>query len=138
MSLGIEIVLISTLIGFIGSFLTKYLGYKEKNKSQPKAIEKELKNLESVSDSLNGLQKFIEGQKNSLIENEKTIIELEKRREELKPIVETQQQTVEAILKAHSSNQKKSKYFDYLMGFFIGIASSGIVTLIFFYFQNGQ
>ena len=131
-----SIAIASALISFIGTLITKYFADKEKNKSETKTVEKELKNLDSISESLNGLQKFIDTQKKHLIENEKTILELERRKEELKPLVETQQQTVEAILNAHAESQKKSKWFDHLMGFFIGVASSAIVTFIFFYLQN--
>ncbi|MFC5044699.1 hypothetical protein ACFSTE_22410 [Aquimarina hainanensis] len=129
---------IAAIISLFGGLVTKIARDREKRKEQPRTIEKQIEDLDSVSKSLENLKDFIEEQKNSLKDNERTIQELESEKEKLKPIVETQKATVEAILKAHSTSQKRARWFDYLMGFFIGVASSAIVSLVFYYFQNGK
>lgn len=129
-------ILIAVIVSLIGTATAKFFRDKEKMLSESKSMEREIENLDGISKSLNGLQQFIDTQKRSLIENEKILLELEKRKEELKPLVETQERTVEAILKAHTDSQKKSRRFDYLIGFFIGVASSATVALVFYYLQN--
>ena len=125
------IAIISLLLSVIGTVITRYLSVKEKKYLESNSLTDEIENLDNISENLKNLQKFISIQKNNLIDNEKTIIELEEKKKELKPLIESQEKTVEAILKAHSERQKKSKWLDYLIGFFIGIASSAIVALIF-------
>lgn len=133
-----EFSVIVAIVSAILSLATKLLGDKDKLKKKSKPLDNQIQDLDEISESLKGLQNFIEEQKISLIENEKAIRELENEKLQLKPIIETQKETVAAILQVHSSSQKKSRWFDYLMGFFIGVASSSIVASIFYYFQNGE
>lgn len=124
--------IISVIISVVAGFVTKLLGDRVNKKSnEPKDIEQQVATLDNITNNLNELHAFIQTQKKSLIDNEKTIQELEEERRELTPVVETQREVINTILKIHSKDQKRKRMFDYLIGFFIGIASSAVVTLFF-------
>ena len=75
---------------------------------------------------------FIETQKNSLRETEDTITSLQKEREKLKPIVESDRAIVEAIFRAQEERNHANIWQERWIGFAFGIGASVIASFIWF------
>lgn len=125
---GLLLVNLSLLVFATNNF--KRSGAKEITK-----LKKLMDNLGMIRDSLE-LQNTIEYQESKVVENKVLIEKLIKERDELLPIVEMQKDQINSILNEHSKYQKKQKLVEYFIGFLIGVTSSAIVSLIFYYINQ--
>ncbi len=115
----------------IAVFAAAYLEKRDFQKIAPKEISEQLIELEKFDDGLKKLSAFIAIQKQQLAEKQKLISDLESKRTELEPIVNSQSEVVEAIFKAQEQRAQKSKWFDLSLGFVLGIFGSLIASVIF-------
>ncbi|HIF5656139.1 hypothetical protein [Vibrio vulnificus] len=84
--------------------------------------------LDKFDEGLKNLKAFVQLQKEQRTEQQKVISELEKKRSELEPIVESQTEVVEAIFRLQ---EQRGKWFDIGLGFVLGIIGSLISSVIF-------
>lgn len=115
----------------IAVFTATYLEKRDFQKTAPKEISEQLVELEKFDEGLKKLTAFITIQKQQLAEKQKLISDLENKRTELEPIVNSQSEVVEAIFKAQEQRAQKSKWFDLALGFALGILGSLIASVIF-------
>jgi Na+-transporting NADH:ubiquinone oxidoreductase subunit NqrC len=92
----------------------------------------QIQQLDVTENNIRQLLTFIENQKSTLRETEDTISSLQKEREKLKPIVESDRSVVEAIFRAQEERSHASIWRERLIGFAFGIAASLIATFIWF------
>lgn len=118
-----------------------FLYVKADNDSDVKDTELMIYNhtkLDEISRSLRLLDEYLEKQRQSLSEYEESIKKLEKLKIEQNKIISTDKDAVDAILKTNLERQrkhsKKNRYIDLMIGFVLGILSSGIVSYVFIYF----
>jgi len=76
-------------------------------KQIPSPLEEYEYHLKNLQNSRGDLQKFLEKQKNQVIEYEKTIKELEDRINRLTSLVNTKQETVNALFQEQEERRKK-------------------------------
>jgi len=120
---------ITLIVG--GVTATEYLKESDFKKRAPESIALQLDELDKFDEGLKNLTAFVQLQKEQLTEQQKVISELEKKRSELEPIVESQTEVVEAIFRVQEQREQTGKWFDIGLGFVLGIIGSLISSVIF-------
>lgn len=110
---------------------TEYLKGRDFEKNAPKDLVAQIQELEKLDSGLAQLSNFIQSQKAQLNEKQAVISELERKRSELEPIVNSQSEIVEAIFKVQEQRAQRSKWLDLGIGFALGILGSLIASVIF-------
>jgi hypothetical protein len=80
--------------------------------------------LNKVESSLLSFIEFVRIEKEKVIETENTLLKLRNEKDELEPIVNTNRQTVQAILDVHRRQNEVSVKRERLIGFALGVVSS--------------
>jgi len=105
-----------------------YLEYKEKQESL--VYEKQLASLNDIEKSINTLGKFVRDQKKTLKASRTAVAELQQEHQKLRPVVEADRKVIDALFQLQAEKQQKSIWLDRALGFFLGIASSSIASLL--------
>jgi len=120
---------IFSALGFITTLL--YFVSSINPKSQDNEIINQIKRLDEAKQSLTLLTKYIDEQKKSIIETEKTVKSLKEEQSKLKPLVESDKKIVEDILSIHAERNKINIWIDRLLAFILGVLSSLVAAFIF-------
>jgi len=130
-------ILFSILFGAFGFFIgTRLYDLYPIKSAPPNIFTVQINTLENVSKNLTILQKFIAEQKAQLIESEKTLTRLKNEEEKLKPVIEADRKTVEAILKMQSEIIDKNIWIERSVAFILGVLSSLFATFILSFLKN--
>ncbi|KIF54460.1 hypothetical protein HPY09_15850 [Vibrio cholerae] len=121
--------IITLIVG--GVTAAEYLKESDFKNRAPESIALQLDELDKFDEGLKNLTAFVQLQKEQLTEQQKVISELEKKRSELEPIVESQTEVVEAIFRVQEQREQRGKWFDIGLGFVLGIIGSLISSVIF-------
>ena len=124
---------IGALLGYATSFVTEYFHKERKHEIE---FSSQLKTLDNVSNNLTTLQKFINDQKIKLFESEKAIKALKEEEKKIKPVIEADRETIEAIFKLQAEISRRNVWFDRGIGFLLGVFSSLFATFIVGFFRN--
>lgn len=130
------IVLVISIIGFAmtNPTIRSIIGVSKNNEID---ITQQIQNLDNISDNLNVLQGFVEKQRENLKDEQIALESLRKERQNLKPLVESDREIVEALFKAQEKRQSKNVWFERAFGFFAGILASLISSFIYaFYIKS--
>ena len=128
---------IATIIFFVSfGYFVYYMDQKDRREIEKAKIEnldlnKRITELEEVEKSLKNLIVFVNNQKQSIVITENNIKELEKKKNELEPIVKSQQETVEALFQEQDKRNYERRWIERFIGFGLGIAASIIVSIVF-------
>lgn len=95
------------------------------------SANEQIAELEQLQKSLEGLSQFVEKQKESIIESEKTLEKLKKEEARLKPLVETNKQAIEEIIRMSSEDFAERQSQGKWSGFVFGIWTSLFATILF-------
>jgi hypothetical protein len=93
-------------------------------------LNEQLEKLNEVQRNLNNLLKFIEDQRKKVSTEQEIIQRLQAERSLLEPIVNTDRQVLEAVLKAQEEHSKRDRWKDILIGFMGGFVSEIVVAII--------
>jgi len=123
------------IIGIIATFISMVIGiYTFVSKSEQtndNEINIQINTLNSMSKNLKEMLDFVEIQKKK-ITNEQSILEgIQNQRKEIELLLNTDRQTVEAIMKAQKNNERKNVWIEWIIAFFLGISSSMAATLLY-------
>lgn len=110
----------------LSTFAFDHFGAKKSNDT----IEQKITELEDIGTSLDQLKRFMDEQKDIIINQEKTIQKLQSKNKELEPIVNSNQETVDAIMAEAERSAKKSIWKERFIGLIFGIIGSLIATYI--------
>jgi uncharacterized membrane protein YdfJ with MMPL/SSD domain len=94
------------------------------------SYNQQLEALNNVQGSLNNLIQFVEAQKTKLKESEDLINSLKMEQEKLKPVVEADRKTVDALLELQEKKTEKSISKERWYGFGLGVLSSLVASLV--------
>ncbi|MCU4177863.1 hypothetical protein [Carboxylicivirga sp. N1Y90] len=124
--------IISALIALIAGVLVNFIVtfFNDKPEKPANLIENKIEELNSISDNLLKLKDFIEEQKDIIIAQEELIISLRQKNEELDPIVNSKQETVNAIMWEAEKRAERNVWKERLIGIAIGVLGSLIATWI--------
>jgi hypothetical protein len=119
------------VIGFYG-FVTDYKSNKELQKKREENLSytQQLDALNNVQSSLNNLVQFVEMQKTKLKESEDLVNSLKSEQEKLKPVVEADRKTVDAILELQAQRTESGVWKERGIGFSLGVLSSIVASFI--------
>lgn len=128
----ILISIISVIIAGTSLGITIYVSEKQRmerlEKSQSYSEQFEL--LKNTEKNLNDLSLFISNKKSEIEATESLILKLEKRKSELEPIVNANQDVVDAIFLQQRKELEKSIWIERGISFGLGILASLIATVI--------
>ena len=111
---------------------------KEKVKQENATYEKQFERLTQVQASINDLAEFVTQQQQQLRKSQETLNTLEREKEKLKPIVESDRQVVDAILQLQAEKTKQNVWVERGIGFLIGIVGSLIASVIWTLVQRSS
>ena len=123
--------LIASIAGLIGSIGQVYFDFQKKEDNL--VYEKQIDSLNEVVKNIDTLRAFVVQQKESLTISQQSLAELKKKQDILKPVVEADQKTIDAIFALQEENNRKNVWWERAIGFFLGIAGSLIASLIWAY-----
>ncbi|MFP2995114.1 hypothetical protein ABN763_04355 [Spongiivirga sp. MCCC 1A20706] len=124
--------ILPVIVGIFASLLGVISTYQEINKkNETQNIGTQIENLDDISKDLKNLQTFVESQKKKLISENEALENLKKEKENLKPIIEADKKILEAVFLEQEKRQRKEVWYERAFGFFIGILSSLVASLIF-------
>jgi sensor c-di-GMP phosphodiesterase-like protein len=118
-------VIFSSILSIFSDFFSK-----DKKLKDNKSIQIKINELDNVKSSLLNLNTFIEEQKTIIIEQQKIIDKLQEKNNELEPIVNSNQKTVDAIIKESERKTKKNIWKERFIGIIMGIISSLIAGFL--------
>lgn len=113
----------------VAASTTEYLKKRDLKQNAPESLKVQIEELEKLDQGLNKLSAFIQLQKEQLNEKQSVISELEEKRSQLEPIVESQAEVVDAIFKVQEQRAQRSKWIDLGIGFVLGILGSLIASV---------
>jgi hypothetical protein len=123
--------IISSITGWIFSIKAYYKPYK----SDDIKLKSQVYLLNSVETDLKHLIKFIQEQRNEVLNNEKTLSELRKECDKLEPIVDSNRDLVKAIIAQANRIDRKRMIYGYIASFLLGFASSLLASFVFGLFK---
>jgi hypothetical protein len=93
-------------------------------------IDYHLKMLEDTKKNLNALTEYVENQSTRLRSTNELLTELEKQRDRLKPLLETELDTVNALFRAQDERLRSQRIWDIIIAFLSGILASIFATAL--------
>lgn len=123
--------IIALIASLFGAFTSIGQVYFDHQKRQENLIyERQIESLNDVVKSIDTLRSFVVEQKNNLDNSQQALSELKTKQEQLKPVLEADQKTVDAIFSLQAEQNKSNVWWERAIGFFIGISSSLVASLI--------
>jgi hypothetical protein len=126
------VAIISSIVGWIFSIKAYYRPYKGDDIRLTSKVDL----LNSVETELNHLIKFIQNQRDEVLNNEKILFALKKEYDELKPIVDSKRDLVQAIITQINRTNRARKIYGYIASFLLGFASSLLASYVFGLFKS--
>jgi len=95
-----------------------------------------INNIEAIEKQLSELNGFLQKERTRVADTEATIRKLNEEKSKLEPLVNTQRETVDAILATHSERTAKRAWKERMIGFSLGLAASLIASMIYEYLKR--
>jgi hypothetical protein len=86
--------------------------------------------LEKTKENLTRLTAYVENQSDLVRSTNKLLTELQQRRDQLKPILDTDIKAVDAVFRAHEDRQRAQRIWDIVIAFVLGVLSSIVTNLM--------
>lgn len=86
--------------------------------------------LEETKSNLQALLQFVEDERNNLAASEQALRSLEREHEQLRPLVESDRKTIDALFAAQEARNQAAQSTERWIGFAFGIASSLLASFI--------
>jgi len=120
------------------TWLVNVLLLKESAPSNPSVDEysQTIKTISQISTQLSKLSTFLEKERTRVADTEATIKKLNEERSKLEPLVNTQRETVDAILAAHAERAANRAWRERFIGFSLGLGASLLASLIYGYLRR--
>ena len=99
-------------------------------------VQSQIEKLGQIEEALNDLKGFIDAQKSNLREAENRLNKLNEERDKLKPIVDADRKTIDALFSIQDERNRKNIWYERFIGAFFGILSSLIAALLFRLFTS--
>jgi len=101
--------------------------------SPPTPHSEMLERLGTVQTSLKEVDQFISREMTRLKEAQQTVDELTATKDRLRPVVDADKETVDAVLSAYTDSSRRSVWKDRAVGFVLGVVASMVASLILAY-----
>ena len=126
--------LLGLVIGMTGFFISSdQINFEYEVGEENSKYEQQVETLNDVVKSIDTLKIFVIDQKENLKESQATLSKLKQQQDELKPVIEADQKTVDAIFAIQTEQNRKNVWWERAIGFFLGIVGSLIASLIWTY-----
>jgi hypothetical protein len=127
--------IISIAVGAVGSLLVYQGDQQRKTKinaelSKNSDFTAQIQQLNDTEKSIKTLLAFVNTQKDRVMQNEKSIQQLESEKQRLAPLVSADKATVDALFKAQEERARESASQERWIGFGLGILASMIASFI--------
>ena len=123
-------------LAFFAALTAAYIAYKRYKEPLPFAeseneYAKTIARVEEIKSSISDLSEFLERERQRVVSVEATVIELNKQKKELEPIVSTHKETVDAILSAYAKQTARNLWMERIILFVLGVVASVVASGIF-------
>ncbi len=118
------------IVSIIMAAVAVYFSAVGRNKTVKGHILEQKKELYEINESISKLQRYIEEQDILFSQAKETISQLEERKHELTPLIETDDKTIDIVAKIHEKDLSDRMLRERLIGSFIGII--GLVLIMVF------
>ena len=122
------VILIAALY-YAVSFARTYAREAEARRLATLDLQAQLADLDQTKRELQSLIEFVTDQQVKIEQEQKLIESLQSEREELEPLLEADQATVQALLRAQEEAASRTRWQDHLIGFFLGIIGAVLFEL---------
>ena len=95
-----------------------------------------INSITQIGDQLSDLSRFLQTERARVADTEATIRKLNDEKTKLEPLVQTQRETVDAILAAHAERTRMRAWKERLIGFGFGLAASLLASIVYGYFKR--
>ena len=102
----------------------------KKKKNEINVINEKIQTLDLMSNNLKEMIVFLNNQKKKITEEQLLLEDIKQQRKAIEPLLSTEKQVVEALLKAQIRYGRKNIWIDRAIAFFFGIASSMIAAIL--------
>ena len=96
----------------------------------------QVEQLDQVTNGLHALLSFVEEQRRRINVEQETVERLSRERAELEPIILAQRQVIYQIFKIQEARATRDKWWNYGIGFLLGLISSMTASTVFFIIQR--
>ena len=129
--IGLTAILLAFVVCFIAIvlFIAQSLGKPVSPTADD--LNRQLKELDHIKDSLARLASFIDAQATKLRQEQDLITTLSKERSELEPIVESQRRVIEGAIALLEKRAQREKWTSLWLGIVLGIFTSFTASVIF-------
>lgn len=128
----------ATVLGtiFFGIALTSIVYLTEQRsavKREAKRLENQnyssqVKKLDETRSNLQALLKFVEEERSNLRFSEQSLLSLKKEHEQLKPVVDADRKTIDALFSAQEARNQAAQNVERWIGFTLGVISSLVAS----------
>ncbi|HET6399908.1 MAG TPA: hypothetical protein VFH95_00765 [Candidatus Kapabacteria bacterium] len=123
---------------FFGGFLSCYVFQDTSERGKPNPYQSAVALVLAMSKQLSWLSAFLEKEQHKIAETESTLSQLRDKKSELEPLLNTDKETVRAMLAALSKANSRNVWKERLLGFIIGLLASLLASWIFGFLNNGR
>ncbi|MCK9555244.1 hypothetical protein M0R36_05455 [bacterium] len=117
------------IVSIIMAAVAVYLSAVGSDKTVKGHILEQKKELYEINESISRLQRYIEEQNILFSQAKETISQLEKRKHELTPLIETDDKTIDIVAKIHENELSDRMLRERLIGSFIGVISLVLIMV---------
>jgi len=135
MTTATSIIVSLTIAIFVYYFSALETEKRQKELSKNLNFKTQIEQLDLTEKNLKQLLNFINTQKVQMINTEESINSLKKEQEHLKPLVNADRKTVEAIFTAQEIRAEKNASKEHWIGFTLGVGASLIASILWYIFQ---
>ncbi len=133
-----RILLVICVLSAVTIFVSVYFFPDKTNSAEGTEYAQMVAQLDETQNVLKTMSAFLERERLRINLAEQAVSRLQEERVALEPVVKTQRETVEAILRVHASTVRAYAWKDRLMGFGIGVLSSMVAWAILYAFGVGR
>ncbi|MEP7012903.1 MAG: hypothetical protein ABJC13_21485 [Acidobacteriota bacterium] len=124
-------------VGIFTVFMSSYvLQDQPPQESSVSEYSEVIDKISSLGKELGQLGRFLDRERSRVAATEDTIRKLGEERARLEPLVQTNRETVDAILGAHANRAARTAWKERLIGFALGVSASLIASFIYGYFKR--
>ena len=123
--------LVVIAVGVLGLFDIGNTIQSEAKRRENLSYTQQVENLNKVQESLNDLTQFVELQRERLKESEDIVNNLKTEHEKLKPVVEADRKTIEALFDLQYQKSRSDIWKERGIGFILGVLGSVVASFIY-------
>jgi hypothetical protein len=133
----VVVTIVAILVGGTAIYVTEQrsAAEREAKRLQSQSYVTQAQLLDETRVNLRALLSFIEDERRNLKASEQALLSLKREHEQLKPLVETDRKTIDALFAAQEARNQAAQSTERWIGFGLGVVSSLVASLLWAVFS---